>query len=66
MADMACWDSLERVFHEEFKYEIGIVILCDQYGSALYADSDWNVLYFYHRIFASGIEYMKYNYKRQT
>ena len=34
MVDMACWDSLERVFHEKFKYEIGIFILCHQYGSA--------------------------------
>ena len=44
MADVACWDSLESVFHEEFKYEIGTVILCDQYGSASYADPDRNVL----------------------
>ena len=40
---MACWDSLESIFYEEFKYD-GIVILCDQYGSTLYADSDWKVL----------------------
>ena len=26
MVDMACWDSLERVFHEEFKYGIVRVI----------------------------------------
>ena len=31
---MACWDSLERFFHEEFKYEIRILIFCHQYMSA--------------------------------
>ena len=29
MVHMACWDSLERVFHEEFKYGIVIVIHWD-------------------------------------
>ena len=44
MLHMAGWDSLERVFHEEFKYEIVIVILCNYYALYVLTHSVYTAL----------------------